>query len=90
MFGHLAKPFADPRQRPQRYGQAFFQFGLDLAGRTGAAPSVPIATVTGSRSTMAGVMKALSERLSTILTKAPSARPISAVRASSAASSSAA
>ena len=39
--------------------------------RTGAAPSVPIATVTGSRSTIAGVMKSLFSRLSTILTGIP-------------------
>jgi hypothetical protein len=48
---------------------------LILRASTGAAPSVPIATVTGSRSTMAGVMKALSSRLSTMLTSAPDAPP---------------
>ena len=39
--------------------------------RTGAAPSVPMAMVTGSRSTMAGVMKSGAARSSTILTSAP-------------------
>ena len=36
--------------------------------RTGAAPSVPIATVTGARSTIAGVMKVESPGASTTLT----------------------
>ena len=56
---------------------------LILRASTGAAPSVPMATVTGSRSTIAGVMKSLSSRLSTMLTSAPAARPIAAARASS-------
>ena len=42
---------------------------------TGAAPSVPIATVTGERSTMAGVMKVDSSGASTTLTGMPSAWP---------------
>ena len=40
---------------------------------TGAAPSVPIATVTGERSTMAGVMKVESSGASTTLTGMPRA-----------------
>ena len=40
---------------------------------TGAAPSVPIATVTGARSTMAGMMKVESSGASTTLTGMPRA-----------------
>ena len=71
---------------PSRAGSIASTSALILRASTGAAPSVPIATVTGSRSTIAGVMKALSSRLSTTLTSAPAARPIAAARASSSAS----
>ena len=35
---HLAKPFADARQRTQCCGQAFLQVGLDRAGQHGGGP----------------------------------------------------
>ena len=73
-------------RRPRAAGSIASTSALILRASTGAAPSVPIATVTGSRSTIAGVMKSLSERSSTTLTSAPAARPIAAARASAAAS----
>ena len=51
---------------------------------TGAAPSVPMATVTGARSTMAGVMKVDSSGASTTLTGMPRAWAACETAASSA------
>ena len=53
---------------------------------TGEVPSVPIATVTSPRSTMAGMTKLHKAGLSGTLTGTPSARAIAATRASSASS----
>ena len=52
----LAEGLADPRKRPSRAGSRASRSALIIRASTGAAPSVPMATVTGSRSTMAGVM----------------------------------
>ena len=65
---------------------ALFERDVEADDVAGAAPSVPIATVTGSRSTIAGVMKSLSSRLSTRLTRTPAALASSATRASARAS----
>ena len=87
-LGRGAEAPADARaSRPSAGGSRSSRSALIARASTGAAPSVPMATTTGSRSTMAGVMNWLASRLSTTLTSAPSARAIAAVRASSAASS---
>ena len=53
---------------PREIGSWASNAALRFRASTGAVPSVPMATVTGSRSTMAGVMKSLPSRLSTMLT----------------------
>ena len=82
----LAAQRASP---PRRAGSIASSRALICRARTGAVPSVPIATTTGSRSTIAGVMKSQSSWRSTALTGTPAARAIATARAASASSSSA-
>ena len=64
----LAAQRASP---PRRAGSIASSRALIWRASTGAAPSVPIATTTGSRSTIAGVMKSHSSCRSTALTGTP-------------------
>ena len=68
---------------PRCAGRVFSRSDFIALAKTGAAPSVPIAIVTGSRSTIAGVINWLSFKLSTMLINAPSSRAILALLASS-------
>ena len=72
---------------PSEPGSRASNAALRFRASVGAVPSVPMATVSGSRSTMAGVMKSLSSRLSTTLTRTLRRRASAAARASSAGSS---
>ena len=83
------KPAAQRASPPRRAGSIASSRALICRASTGAVPSVPIATMTGSRSTIAGVMKSHSSCRSTAFTGTPAARAIATAPAASASSSSA-
>ena len=70
---------------PKLAGSSVSSRVLISRARTGAAPSVAIATVTGARSTMAGMMKVESSGASTTLTGMPRALAARETAASSSA-----
>ena len=79
------RPWARLASVPKLAGSSVSSRVLISRASTGAAPSVPIATVTGSRSTMAGMMKVESAGASTTLTGMPRALAARETAASSSA-----
>ena len=64
MLSHLLRnAFPIRASGPRDAGSWASKAALRARASTGAVPSVPIATVTGSRSTIAGVMKSLSREI---------------------------
>ena len=79
------RPWARLASVPKLAGSRVSSRVLISRASTGAAPSVPIATVTGERSTMAGMMKVESAGASTTLTGMPRALAARETAASSSA-----
>ena len=63
--------FASRAKRPRSAGSIASMSALICRANTGAEPSVPIATTTGSLSTIAGVMKSQASVRSSTFTSAP-------------------